>query len=109
MKLEAAESFGYKDVNEEEVIKIFEDDYERGEYVTLSCDKQTFIQAAGQDDDPHVLEYREGGADKYYVCTEMVSKEKVKNAFLKYLRRDNSWKNDFEWKKLEKKPWWKIW
>ncbi len=67
------------------------------------------LDQSDEYDDPYTLEYREGGADRHFQCTRDLSKVEVEAAFLKYLRRDTSWKTDFSWKQLENKPWWKFW
>jgi hypothetical protein len=36
-------------------------------------------------------------------------KAEVEGAFVKYLKRDATWKTDFQWKRLEMRPWWKFW
>jgi hypothetical protein len=56
-----------------------------------------------------MMEYREGDADHHFQCIQDVSKENVQSVFMKYLKGDDSWKTDVEWKRLESKPWWKFW
>ena len=109
MELECAERIGAENATEADIRKAFADDHGRGEYVILRVSRDHFIQAAGEYDAPHYLEYREGGADHHYECTRQVSKAEVETSFLKYLSGDTTWKNDFMWKKLERKPWWKLW
>ena len=36
-------------------------------------------------------------------------KADVEKAFLSYLAGDEKWRTMFAWKKLESKPWWKVW
>jgi hypothetical protein len=109
MKLECAQSISSNHVTEAEIRNAFADDSGRGEYIILSEADQVFIQAAGELDGPYALEYREGDANHHFACVYDVKKEKVEAAFMKYLRRDPTWKTDFEWKRLEIKPWWKFW
>ena len=59
----------------------------------------TFIQCAEDLDEPghYVLEYQEGTTYEHYRAEETVSQEQVLTAFYKYLRGDESWREDFEW------------
>lgn len=109
MKLETAERISSDNVTEAELINAFLNDADRGEFIILSQSDQVFIQASGECDDPYMMEYREGDGDHHFQCTQDVSKENVQAAFMKYLKGDNSWKTDVEWKQLENKPWWKFW
>jgi len=109
MKLECAQDISSDYATEADIRNAFADDSGRGEYIILSGADQVYMQAAGKGDEPYTLEYREGSADRHFVCTRDLNKAEVEAAFLKYLRRDASWKTDFPWKKLENKPWWKFW
>lgn len=107
MKLECAQNISSENATEAEIRNAFADDRGRGEFIILSDAHQVYIQASGEDDGPYALEYREGGADSHFECTRDINKGEVEAAFLKYLRRDDSWKADFPWRKLENKPWWR--
>lgn len=109
MKLECAESISSENATETEIRNAFADDHGRGEFIILSDADQVFIQASGEGDGPYILEYREGGDDRHFQCMRDVKKGEVEATFLKYLRRYAAWKVDFQWKKLEKRPWWKLW
>lgn len=109
MKLEAAERISSDNVTEEQLNNAFQDDSARGEFIILSQSEQVYIQASGEYNGPYVMEYREGDGDHHFQCTQDLSKEDVRSAFMKYLRGDTSWKTGFEWKPLENKPWWKFW
>ena len=109
MKLETAQSIGHDNVSEAELIRAFEDDRGRGEFIILSQRDQVFLQAAGEQEGPYHLEYRDGDDAHHFRCRRDLSKSEVQSAFLKYLREDGSWRSDFEWERLEKKPWWKLW
>ncbi len=109
MELECAQDISSANATEADIRNAFADDSGRGEYIILRDTNQMFIQAAGEYDDPYTLEYRDGGADRHFQCTRDLSKAEVEAAFLKYLRRDASWKSELPWKKLESKPWWKFW
>jgi hypothetical protein len=108
MKLECAESISSDNATESDIRNAFADDYGRGEYIILFESKDVFIQAAGEYDGPYQLQYIEAD-DRIYQCIAPVNKEQVEAAFLKYLVHDATWKTDFQWKKLLKKPWWKLW
>jgi hypothetical protein len=108
MKLECAESISSDNAAEPDIRNAFADDDGRGEYIILFESKEVFIQAAGEYDGPYQLQYIEA-ADRHFQCTDSLNKEQVESAFLKYLAHDETWKTDFQWKKLEKKPWWKLW
>jgi hypothetical protein len=85
------------------------DDRGRGQYIILSEADEVYIQAAGIGDGPYTLEYRDGAADRHFQCVRGVTNAEVEAALLRYLRRDATWKTDFQWKKLEMRPWWKFW
>lgn len=114
MELKTASRISSKNVTEEELINAFEDDVGRGDFIILSQSEEVYIQAAGEGDDPYVMEYREGDSDHHFQCTQKLPKANVQSAFMKYLRGDDSWKTDFEWKQFENepsenKPWWVFW
>jgi len=109
MKLECAGSISSGNATEAEVRRAFADDGGRGEFIILSQADEMYIQAAGEADDPYVMEYREGSDDRHFECTRELKKSEAEAAFLKYLKGDSTWKTDFQWKKQEKKPWWKFW
>ncbi len=109
MQLETAQQISSQNVTEAELVEAFRDDKGRGEYIILSLDDQNYMQAAGEFDDPYTLEYREGSDEHHFQVDRDVSKEEVVAAFRKYLNRDESWRADLAWKKLENKPWWKVW
>jgi hypothetical protein len=109
MKLETADRISSADATEEELLNAFANDADRGEFIILSQSDQVYIQASGESDGPYVMEYREGDADHHFQCTQDLSKETVQATFMKYLRGDNSWKTNVDWKQLGNKPWWKVW
>ena len=88
------------DVTEEAILKAFSDDDGRGSFIILAESDQTFIQAAGEDNGPYALEYRDGDETRHYQCSRDLKRSEVQSAFLKYLRRDASWKTDFQWSAL---------
>ena len=109
MRLETAERIVSSKVTEEELASAFQDDLGRGEFIILSQSDQVYIQASGESDGPYMMEYREGDADHHFQCIRDVSKENVQSVFMKYLKGDDSWETDVEWKRLESKSWWKFW
>jgi hypothetical protein len=74
------------------------------EFAILAVDENTYMQCAEQKQSPYeyVLEYQEGSLDRHYrAVDDGIPLEKVMVAFLKYLRRDASWKSDFKWERIE--------
>jgi hypothetical protein len=112
MNLDTAQNISHKNISEAELLRAFQDDKGRGEFIILS-DGDHFIQAGGEQDGPYDMEYQEGDTAHHFRCRTDVSKSDVQAAFLKYLRRDPSWKSDFQWETLDletkPKPWWKFW
>jgi hypothetical protein len=87
--------------DESDIIRTFEDDERRGEFVILSKSEQVYIQAAGEGFGPYTLEYRDGDEDHHFQCTKELSKRQVEDAFIGYLKGDRSWKINLQWKKLD--------
>ena len=74
------------------------------EFAILAVDGNTYMQCAEQRQSPYeyVLEYQEGSlAQHYRAVGGGIPLERVIAAFLKYLRRDASWKSDFKWERIE--------
>lgn len=113
MKLETGGKIHSINIKEDDLIKTFDNDSGRGDFIILSHGEQVYLQASGEKDGPYQMEYREGDEDHHFTCTEKLTKEQVKISFLKYLEGDSSWKVDHMWEKSElfskKKPWWKFW
>ncbi|MBD3362494.1 hypothetical protein GF362_02135 [Candidatus Dojkabacteria bacterium] len=109
MKLTTAGNIQSSNVSEEELREAFANDRERGEFIILSQGPQQYIQAAGEGNDPYTLEYRDGDRERHFQCTSPVTKDKVETVFIQYLKRDESWKTDFSWEKMDFRPWWKFW
>ena len=111
MQLETAGRISSDHVTENELVNAFQDDKGREDFIILSKREQIYIQASGVNDDPYVIEYREGDDEHHFQSVNEVSKDTVLKTFLKYLKNDSSWKTDIEWERLELKngPWWKIW
>lgn len=109
MKLECSEGILSANATEADIRKVFADNQGRGEFIILSESDQVYIQAAGEEDGPHILEYRDVDSSRHFQCSRTVSTTEVASAFLKYLRRDATWKSDFQWNREQNKPWWRFW
>jgi len=112
MHLETAQDIEHNNVTEAQLREAFRDDAGRGEYIILSRDTrggQHYIQAAGEYNDPYVLEYREGDNAHHFRANGEYTKAQVEQAFLWYLNNDGRWRTEFPWQKEEIKPWWKFW
>jgi len=93
-----------------DIIEAFADDERRGSFVILDQSDEAgtnefYIQSSGEGDGPYDLEYRMGSGDQHFRCINDVSKSQVQEAFVKYLKGDDSWQTDFEWEKLEPGKW----
>lgn len=61
----------------------------------------TYMQTACSDDG-FVLEYQEGSIESHYEAEEdQIPLDRVIDVFRRYARGDDSWKADFNWRKLE--------
>jgi hypothetical protein len=79
------------------------DHIEREDFAILSEDKQAYIQCAKQSPGSgYVLEYQDGSVERHYTATGgPIAMDRVVSAFIKYLRRDPSWRSDFQWERVE--------
>ncbi len=78
----------------------------RGEadFVILSREDEGeyFIQAAGTSEQGLVLEYREGGEQSHYECSDPSLRiGQIIDAFNKYAQNDSNWTSDFPWTPLD--------
>jgi hypothetical protein len=108
MKLETAQSLSSDRATVDDIRNALANDKLRGEFIILSTSPQNYIQAAG-DSEPFLLEYREGSESEHYECAQDISRADLESALISYLSGDSKWRTQFQWKKLERKPWWKIW
>jgi trehalose-6-phosphatase len=83
-----------------------------GKYTILSQSDSAFIQAASDwqptdecrafmklnDSDPWILEYRDGDSDAHFRAAAYVTLAAVIRTFQSYLRGDQEWRTDFNWK-----------
>jgi hypothetical protein len=109
MKLEAAESIGFDNVTAEQLRAAFASDAGWGEFIILSRDRDHYLQAAGETDGQYTLEYRDGDAAHHFCAGDAFRKEDLLRAFVSYLADSAQWRSEFNWQKLERKPWWKLW
>ncbi|MHC4656723.1 MAG: hypothetical protein ACYS91_17155 [Planctomycetota bacterium] len=101
MKLQTEKGIYSRNVDESDIIKAFQDDKRRGEFIILSQSKEVYIQAAGVGFGPYSLEYRDGDEDHHFQCTKELSKPDVQSVFIKYLEGDESFMTTLEWKPLD--------
>jgi hypothetical protein len=74
------------------------------EFAILAVDDDTYMQCAEQQDRPYeyVLEYQDGSLHQHYrAVDEPITQERVLAAMAKYLRGDASWRDEFEWEKVD--------
>ncbi|WP_422928378.1 hypothetical protein [Singulisphaera sp. PoT] len=79
--------------------------YVEGEdFAILSQDEDSYMQCAEQHEPPYeyLLEYQDRSIEQHYRATdEPISLDRVLSAFLKYKRGDESWREDFQWEKMD--------
>jgi hypothetical protein len=74
------------------------------EYAILGPNSDVYMQCAQRKERPYdyVLEFQDGSLDEHYQAVDgPIPLERVLAAFVKYLRRDASWRFDFEWEKMD--------
>ena len=74
------------------------------DFAILGDDPDTYIQCAQQREPPydHDLEYQEGSLDRHYQAVDApITFDRVIGAFIRYIRRDGSWRSYFRWERLE--------
>jgi hypothetical protein len=100
VKLELESGDVYEDVTEADVVEAID-----GEgFAILGDDPMTYIQCARNPEDPseYFLEYQDKTLDQHFRAIDRpVTIERVRAAFTRYLRKDPSWKRDFEWEQDE--------
>jgi hypothetical protein len=88
------------DATEEDILASIDGE----EFAILSIDPDTYIQCAEEKEPPYeyVLEYQDGSLDMHYQAGDRpVTLDRVTAAFIKYLRGDSSWRDDFRWEKMK--------
>lgn len=77
---------------------------EAEEFVILERESDTYLQCAQRDEEPfdYILEYQDGSLKRHYEAVDgPISLERVTAVFIKYLQNDDSWVDDFTWKKMK--------
>ena len=85
---------------EQDILSLIEGE----DFAILGIDPDTYIQCAEQREPPYeyILEYQDGSLDQHFSAVNgPITLERVLATFLKYLRRDSSWRADFEWERVE--------
>jgi hypothetical protein len=101
--IECAQSFSSANASESDIQRAFDDDAARGEYIILTADDGSYIQASGEGDGPYTLEYRNAGESVNHRADEEPSKQQVREAFLQYLRGDAKWRTSRKWTQIKTK------
>ena len=71
-------------------------------FVVLSRDEMTYMQAAGDPSTGYIVEYQNGSLDEHYSCVDTdVGVEDVISAFNSYFKKDGRWKSALPWQKEE--------
>ena len=96
MKIESENSPATEPATEADLLKIFNNDAARGNFIILSRDEVIFIQAAGIGDDPYSLECREPGDKVARSAGRDFTKADIIRAFRSYLAGDDLWKTQFD-------------
>lgn len=105
MKLEAGTGPPIDDPTAEDIADGLADlDDERGGFVVLSRDKQTYLQASGTPSEGFVLEYRDGDPDAHYRSRAADrSLSKTQQAFQAYAEGRENWDDGIEWESVDVK------
>jgi hypothetical protein len=75
------------------------------EFAVLEADRPGFyMQAAKNQDGSFILEHQEGSLGKHYNLPYTVDLEDVIEAFSSYLLKDDRWRKNHGWEKMELKP-----
>jgi hypothetical protein len=77
-------------------------------FAILEQTDQTYMQTAREDDpnvDPQnpfcVLEYQDGSLDRHFHAVGAIALDRVIEAFVQYVRGDDTWRNAFEWERID--------
>ncbi len=98
MQLELDSGKHFREATEADILALIAGE----QFAILSQNPGTYLQCAERDPpNDYVLEYQDGSTDFHYSATDApISLERVQATFLKYLRGDISWLNDFRWEKI---------
>jgi len=100
MELEPAGARGFKNVTEAQLRETFRAAGGFGEFIILSQARQVYMQAAGEDDGPYRLEYRDGDEEHHFTAGDDFKKDDVLRAMLWYLSGDERWRSEFRWERF---------
>lgn len=105
MKLEAGTGPPIDDPTAQDIADgLAELDEERGGFVVLSRDPQTYLQASGTPSDGFVLEYRDGDPDAHFRSRAAdLSLSKTQQAFQAYADGREGWDDGIDWESVEVK------
>ncbi len=74
------------------------------EFAILSSGENTYLQCfdAPEPDWEYILEFQEGSVDEHYTAVDHpITLDRVVAAFTKFLHGDATWRDDFQWEKIE--------
>ena len=75
------------------------------EFAVLEVDRPGFyMQTAKNQDGSFILEHQEGSLAKHFNLPYYIDLEDVVEAFSSYLLKDDRWRKNYEWQKMELKP-----
>jgi hypothetical protein len=104
MRLETENSDFREEATDEDLARIFDDDDARGDFVILTADDGSFLQAAGKGWSPYTLEFfPEKDSPRYQQATTQLNKDHIRSAFAAFLHNDHAWRASFEWREVENK------
>lgn len=97
------ERFSESEASEELINEMFADSKKSNCFIILNDDDDNYIQALAFKSKKHGLnyiEYRENEQNYGCLCNGNAH-EKIREAFIKYLKRDHSWRDMFEWTPID--------
>jgi hypothetical protein len=101
MRLETENSDFREEATDDDLVRIFDDDDARGDFVILTADDGSFLQAAGKGWSPYTLEFfREKDAPRYQQATTPLNKDQVRSAFADFLHNGSAWRTSLEWREV---------
>ena len=102
MNLLTAGSREKRGITEEDLLAAFADDEARGEYIILSDEDGSLLQAVGEGFGPYTLEFFPGERSGTHlkVCDEL-KRQEVRDAMLDYLRGGSAWRESHPWREVE--------
>jgi len=104
MRLETENSDFREEATDDDLVRIFDDDDARGDFVILTADDGSFLQAAGKGWSPYTLEFfREKDAPRYQQATTPLNKDQVRSAFADFLHNGSAWRTSLEWREVANK------